>query len=36
MANKNKKPVRRMYPKDIGYLDTINVEEWDEEDLKNV
>lgn len=31
---KDKKPVRKVYPKDLGYMDTINFEEWDEEDLK--
>lgn len=31
---KDKKPVSRVYPKDLSYMDTINLEEWDEEDLK--
>jgi hypothetical protein len=30
----NKKNVSKVYPKDLGYMDTINLEEWDEEDLK--
>ena len=30
----DKKPVSRVYPKDLDYTDTINLEEWDEEDLK--
>jgi len=31
---KDKKLVSRVYPKDLSYMDTINLEEWDEEDLK--
>jgi len=31
---KDKKPVSKVYPKDLGYMDTINLEEWNEGDLK--